>query len=181
MDCGYYDSFVFGWFLAGAAAGFVTHNLLLDQFPCLRKTQTIVHYIPIYPDEYINQDDSGEENEDEEDDEDDDNGEDDDNEEDDTGEGTSEETSEDTSEETSEDSQESPVLNRFKEGDRVTVYLPDGQYEPSFGWGGVAKDDVGVIVSDASEYFRGKLCYRVDFPNHKYWLALSNEIQKVSS
>jgi hypothetical protein len=165
MECG--DSDPVGWFMIGMATGLFSYTFLSGMFPQFflrKKPATVIHYIPIAvtdldddnepiveSDPDIQMTSSGESDTDDDSD-------------------TEEYQIHDQELDTEEQ------INTFKKGDYVVVKLPDGQDEPSFGWGGVGKDDVGIVVSSATEYFRDKLCYRVDFPNHPYWLALASEI-----
>jgi hypothetical protein len=155
MDCGYYNSFVFGWYCVGILTGIVAHSTCTRYF---RKPRQLAMYLPTKyhinagydPDEDPNEimgDDEIEEDEIDED------------------------------EIVEVDNAGSyPVFNV---GDRVRVKLSPNMSSPSFGWGGVNPDETGVILSENKEYFKDKLCYRVNFPTQKAWLALSSELEKI--
>lgn len=135
MECGYYDSFVFGWYCVGILTGaFACSHLSCS------KPRTVVKYVTMYRPIAEAESDN----------------------------------------ESVNDTSIPMCTNEFQVGDKVRVVLPDGQTEPSFGWGGVSPDDIGYISSNTSEYVKDTLCYRVDFPTQKYWLALVSELQHVS-
>ena len=181
MDCYYSESLNLGWYLIGLSTGWMYYNIISDLFPYCsihKRRPPVIHYIPIYienthvdtsDNEMYPNDDSDAESDVESDAESD-------------AESDVESDAESDVESDAGSIIENVICNdsrTIQKGDRVMVTLKDGQEEPSFGWGGVHKDDVGIVVSSYSESSKGTLCYRVDFPNHLHWLAQECELRRI--
>ena len=150
MDYTYCDSIGFGWFLTGLTAGLLTRPVL-HIFPCCNTPRRVVRYIPIYTTPRVDDED-----------------------------GPEDEPELEYELEPEDEPELENIITPFQQGDKVIVDLPDDTQEPHFGWGGVDKNDTGIIVSSSPEDYEGRICYRVDFPNHTHWLGLRDELRKVA-